>query len=654
MSTKLKKFCRAVCLLTLGLILILGAASPAGAAAKHHRHKHHGVKVKPPCKNPVHRLGAHPPSRLYRHSPLNTAAKLKKAFADKKFQKIVQRVFDEAKLGSAAPNLIGAVAALPDDAQPKDVPVGAKFDWMAYRKHGKPRLMYDACWAGKGPFRGWIFSVPGGPDGDVDLIVPVPCGNISRVQPPTCVLKTDKNGDTVILDLTGSRPGSVPIASYGATPDLPQNPPGVFQVTAPKCDPGANCSPVKEELWVVDAIGLRSASGQCTYEIPATPIPPICKVTATADNKALTFTVDTTGSGVAVKGIAIAGNGPEGGHLAASQPAPGPVTIPYGDQVKKSGNWIFSADVEGQNGLHAKCDAPPVLACAPPTAKIALSPPYNCETRQFGVDVNGSSDHRMVTVTGPGGAETLSGNGPTWTYDVKRSGKYTIDVTADDAICPDNKATASTSVEVAPFGDTARWTFRVFGAYVRASEGTFHETLNGGTAAEERRKFDLAAHHGGFGAGFEYRPLHVCDLSRWGIALDAINSQLDAHFMVDNPRGWGMDHDKVSITPVLLSLNYHFTPGKRADWFVGPSIGYAFLDSVSFNTLGTTFNEKFKDDFTYGINLGVDVPFGAEHNYAFTAGLRQLFLKAKASGASNFSLDVNPTIATAGIAFRFR
>src|SRR5262249_57084269 len=116
----------------------------------------------------------HPPSRLYRHSPIKTAAQLKKAFADKKFQAIVQRVFDEAKLGPVAPNLFGAVAALPDDAQPKDVPVGAKFDWMAYRKHGKPRLMTDACWAGKGPFQGWVFAVPGGPDGDVDLIVPVP------------------------------------------------------------------------------------------------------------------------------------------------------------------------------------------------------------------------------------------------------------------------------------------------------------------------------------------------------------------------------------------------------------------------------------------------------------------------------------------------
>ena len=91
-----------------------------------------------------------------------------------------------------------------------------------------------------------------------------------------------------------------------------------------------------------------------------------------------------------------------------------------------------------------------------------------------------------------------------------------------------------------------------------------------------------------------------------------------------------------------------------SDDFIGPSIGYTFLDSVSLHTLGTTYNEDFKDDFTYGLNLGLDVPFGAEHNYAFTAGLRQLFFKAKGSGTRGASLDVNPTIATAGIAFRFR
>jgi len=179
-------------------------------------------------------------------------------------------------------------------------------------------------------------------------------------------------------------------------------------------------------------------------------------------------------------------------------------------------------------------------------------------------------------------------------------------------------------------------------------------TANAGTALEEKRKINLGAHHGGFGAGFEYRPLHVCDLSRWGIALDAIHSELDTHLLVDRPAAWGREEDKVGFTPVLLSLNYHFTPGKPVDVFIGPSVGYAFLDSVTFHSLGTAYPEKYKDDFTYGINFGLDVPFGTEHNHAFTAGVRQLFLTTRGSGAGNFDLDVNPTIVTAGIAFRFR
>jgi outer membrane protein W len=646
MSTKLQKFCRAVCLLSLGLLLTLGAAAPAGAAARHKKGSahHHTVKAKPPCKNVLHTLGRHRASRLYADAPLGTAAKLKKAFAETSFQKVVQRVFDEAKLGPVAPNLISAVAAQPDDARPREVPTGTKLDWMGYRKHGKARVMFDACWAGKGPFQGWTFSVPGGPDGDVDLIVPVPCGNISRILPPTCVLKVDQSGGAIILDLTGSKAGGAPIASYGSNPELPQSPPGRFQTTAPKCEPGANCSTVKEELWVEDALGFRSAPGQCTYEISGgTPIPPLCQLKVTWDNGV--FHVDATGTGVAVQSITVTGNGPDGATASGTMTGD-QRTTDISFTPAKSGDWTFTSDVLGVNGLHANCTAT-VRVCVPPTAKLAPLA-YNCETRQMTIDATGSSDHRVVTVMG----EPVSGNGPTWTYDVKHSGTYTVELTADDGVCPENKATASATVAVAPFGDTARWTFRAFGAYVRASADSAERLSS--TATDYRQKINLGAHHGGFGAGFEYRPLHVCDLSRWGIALDAISSELDSHLLADRSNAWGRAQDSVSFTPVLLSLNYHLTPGKPVDVFLGPSIGYAFLDSVTFNTLGTSYREKFDDDFTYGVNLGIDVPFGTEHNYAFTAGLRQLFLKAKGSGTLSHSFDVNPTIATAGFAFRFR
>jgi hypothetical protein len=481
--------------------------------------------------------------------------------------------------------------------------------------------------------------------------VPVPCGNISRIQPPTCVLRVDESGGTTILDLTGSKAGGAPIASYGSEPELPQSSPGRFQVAGPgKCEPGAKCPSVKEDLWVVDALGFRSAPGQCPYETTGTPQPPYCKLQVTYDNNV--FHVDATGSGVAVQSITVTGNGPDGATVQGAMTG-GQRTADISYTPVKSGDWTFTADVLGENGMHsaAGCTAT-VRVCVPPTAKVEVKPPYNCETRQFGVDVNGSSDHRVVKVTGGGGADTLSGNGPTWTYDVKHSGTYTVEVTADDGICTDKTATASTTVEVPPFGDKARWTFRAFGAYTRASADSAERLSS--TSTDYRQKINLGAHHGGFGAGFEYRPLHVCDLSRWGIALDAIHSELDTHLLVDRPTAWGRVQDQVSFTPVLLSLNYHLTPGKPVDVFLGPSVGYAFLDSVSFHTLGTTYAENYKDDVIYGLNLGLDVPFGTEHNYAFTAGVRQLFFKAKGSGTLGASFDLNPTIATAGIAFRFR
>src|SRR3954467_3565989 len=103
MSRKMKSFC-GISLLSLCLGLALGAAAHAAAAGEYNgkaktsagsKHKHkHKVKAKAPCRNPLHRLGVHRASRLYANAPLKTAAQLKKAFADKKFQQVVQRVFD--------------------------------------------------------------------------------------------------------------------------------------------------------------------------------------------------------------------------------------------------------------------------------------------------------------------------------------------------------------------------------------------------------------------------------------------------------------------------------------------------------------------------------------------------------------------------------
>src|SRR5262245_2604862 len=107
MSKTLRRVFKGVCLSSLCLVLIAGAANSAGAARRK-------TAPKPPCRNALKHLGRHRPSRFL--GSLETAAKLKHAFADKKLQKDIQRAFDLAELGPEAPGLIAAVAALPDDA----------------------------------------------------------------------------------------------------------------------------------------------------------------------------------------------------------------------------------------------------------------------------------------------------------------------------------------------------------------------------------------------------------------------------------------------------------------------------------------------------------------------------------------------------------
>src|SRR5207253_8521071 len=143
---------------------------------------------------------------------------------------------------------------------------------------------------------------------------------------------------------------------------------------------------------------FRAASGRCSYELPATPQPPYCKLKVTYDPGV--FHVDATGSGVKVRTISVTGSGPDGAQVQGSMMGDQRTTdIPY--TPVKSGDWTFNADVTGENGLHSApgCTAT-VRGCVPPKATIAPLA-YNCETRQLGIDVAGSSDHRVVTVTGP-------------------------------------------------------------------------------------------------------------------------------------------------------------------------------------------------------------------------------------------------------------
>ena len=147
-----------------------------------------------------------------------------------------------------------------------------------------------------------------------------------------------------------------------------------------------------------------------------------------------------------------------------------------------------------------------------------------------------------------------------------------------------------------------------------------------------------------------------------GVKLEADSALgLDASFEYKFSKAWGVEaavlyanHDveadgqkigDISQTPLLFSANYHVPSSGKADFYVGPTLGYTFWGDLKVDEVGSVNTDG---EFTYGINSGVDVPLGG--NWAFTGGVRFLFLKADTEGAE---VDVNPLSLRAGIAYRF-
>lgn len=138
---------------------------------------------------------------------------------------------------------------------------------------------------------------------------------------------------------------------------------------------------------------------------------------------------------------------------------------------------------------------------------------------------------------------------------------------------------------------------------------------------------------------------------------------VDLSFEYKFAKAWGIeaavlyaDHDvnvngqkigDISQTPLLFSANYHFPTSGKADWYLGPTLGYTFWGDFKIDNVGSVNTDG---EFTYGLNSGVDIPFG--ENWAFTAGLRYLFVKASPDDVGG-EVDVNPLGLRAGIAYRF-
>lgn len=106
------------------------------------------------------------------------------------------------------------------------------------------------------------------------------------------------------------------------------------------------------------------------------------------------------------------------------------------------------------------------------------------------------------------------------------------------------------------------------------------------------------------------------------------------------------------LRTLTVNVNFHLTPESNADFYVGPTVGYTFWGDLDSPFLGGSF--AIEDDLIYGVNLGVDVPFG-ESAWSFAGALNWLVVEAALSDATpgDPPLDVDPLQVKVGVAYNF-
>jgi hypothetical protein len=110
-----------------------------------------------------------------------------------------------------------------------------------------------------------------------------------------------------------------------------------------------------------------------------------------------------------------------------------------------------------------------------------------------------------------------------------------------------------------------------------------------------------------------------------------------------------LEIDSFTLT---ANLNFHVLRGETLNLYVGPTLGYGFWDDLEVEGLPDPFPTK--DRFIYGLNLGVDVMFGAKKQWGLNAALNYLVADFEVEDApTSTDFGVSPAQIKVGAVFRF-
>ena len=105
----------------------------------------------------------------------------------------------------------------------------------------------------------------------------------------------------------------------------------------------------------------------------------------------------------------------------------------------------------------------------------------------------------------------------------------------------------------------------------------------------------------------------------------------------------------------MVGFNFHLTPDRPADFYVGPMIGvvrYGYVEyRAGFGTVSTTISVE--DDFAWGAIAGLEIPIGSR-GWRVQGNLRYIETDIRASeGPISIDNEFDPLIFSVGFGYRF-
>lgn len=188
--------------------------------------------------------------------------------------------------------------------------------------------------------------------------------------------------------------------------------------------------------------------------------------------------------------------------------------------------------------------------------------------------------------------------------------------------------------------DDTHWRVALEFAWVDPSGDFATTNVNGNTV---RATYDT-----GYGAGVrgEYRfaPQYGVELS----GLGAGSVELSA--------GTTGSYVRVSaVAPLMVGFNFHLTPDRAVDFYVGPMLGLVRYSDVEyhagFGAVSTTVSVE--DDFAWGAIAGLEIPIGSR-GWQVQGNLRYIETDIRDSGGPiSIDSEFDPLILSIGFGYRF-